>query len=368
MENKLYGTRLYIHLDKLKKNIDFLLDIAPNSKIIAMVKANAYGFGDIQIAKELNSLGINYFGVADFEEGIRLKKNQIKGSIIVMNPGLNNLKIILDYQLEPVIYNWSMLRKLESIIEDRVETNSKPIIHLKFNTGMNRWGFDFSDVHDLIIEIKKIKKLRIGSIYSHLSSANDLQHDIFTDSQISQFKKIKHLFFQAFQYKIHSHILNSSAILRHGDYINDFNYLRLGMMLYGGVPHSNLVSISELRCPISDIRVVRSGASVGYGNNFIASKEIKVATVPFGYADGLQRQWGNGVLKFYYNNKLLPTIGNISMDSCAIDISMARNIRVGEEVLYFGNNRPIWSLAKDLNTISYEISSTLSSRIKRIYQ
>lgn len=366
MKSKLYGTRLYINCDSLKNNINFFKSLVPDAKIIAMVKANAYGYGDIPMAKELNKLGVNCFGVADFEEGIRLREHNIKGKIMVMNPGLNNLEMILYHKLEPVIYNWEMLFKLSKILSTQKSWDHVSDIHIKLNSGMNRWGFDLISITELISELKKIPKIKIQSIYSHLSSSKNILDDSFTKNQINQFLQALNLFNKNFKYKIDSHILNSSATLRKFD-DGSCNYVRLGIALYGGVPFIGLKPVAELKCPISDIRTVLPGESVGYGRNPIATEKIKIGIIPFGYADGLQRHWGHGKLKFFYNNQLLPTIGDISMDSCMINISSVDNIAIGDEVFYFGQERTIWDLAQELDTISYEISATLSRRIKRIY-
>ena len=372
MKQDLYGTRLYINYSHLKHNFNYLKSIAPDFKIIAMVKANAYGHGDIHIAEKMESFNIDYFGVADFEEGLRLRNNRIKTPIIVMNPGINNIPIIIENDLEPVIYNYPIFSKVVKYTkmyfnEKSIDNNQKKIpVHIKINTGMNRWGFDLSEIPTLIKELKNNKSIIIGSIYSHLASAENSKHDVFTKNQIHQLVEIREIFQKQFDYSINTHILNSSGLLR-GIGIDKLNYLRTGILLYGAENHQFLKPIGELKCPVSQIRTINIGDSIGYERKYIAKNKLKIGIIPFGYADGLQRSWGNGVLKFYYNNQLLPTIGNISMDSCAVDLSTANNISVGDDVLYFGEKRPIWELSQELNTIPYEIISTLSRRIKRIY-
>ena len=183
------------------------------------------------------------------------------------------------------------------------------------------------------------------------------------------------MFQEGFKYDISQHIHNSSGLLNFTKTLLPFDFLRLGIGLYGLLDDPKLQPVGELRCRISQVRDLKLNETVGYNRLFIANKKMKIATIPFGYADGLQRSWGNGILKFYFRGHLLPTVGNISMDSCSIDVSdifdqdssMDNNSLINEEMIYFGQDRPIWELAKELNTIPYEIIATLSRRIKRIY-
>jgi len=367
MKKDLYGTRLYVNLNSLEKNIKVLKTIHKNTKIIAMVKANAYGHGDIVIAKKMENCGISYFGVADFEEGIRLRNNGVQQSIMVMNPGVNNLEAIIKHNIDPVIYNKTMLSALIQYVNNTNPTLNKVQIHIKINTGMNRWGFDISELPEILWELKNQQRIQVVSIYSHLASADISSDDFFTLNQIKKLLNASALFTKELNYKTPIHILNSSGVLRGFNTSQKFHYSRVGIMLYGGGDHPKLDPISELRCTISQIREVDNGASIGYQRKFISDRKLRIGIIPFGYADGLQRQWGNGVLKFYFQNQFIPTVGNISMDSCIVDLSAIDNISVGDDVVYFGEKRPIWDLANELGTIPYEITSTLSMRIKRIY-
>ena len=370
MESKLFGTRLYVSYSKLAHNVNYLKRYFKKQNIIAMVKANAYGHGDIFIAEKLQNLGISCFGVADFDEGLRLRSHGIKGSIMVMNPGAYNLQIILENNLQPVIYNNETLSMLIQLIQkDRLpQILFKDImyIHIKVNTGMNRWGFDVSTLPKVIGKLESLKGVKIKSIYSHLASSGNFKDDSFTKGQINQFTKVRKLLTTILSYSVNYHIFNSSAFLRKFEFDQPHS-IRAGILMYGSINNNNLHSIAELRCAISDIRIVNAGDTIGYQRSYMVEKKMKIGVLPFGYADGLQRSWGNGKLHFLYNDKLLPTIGDISMDSCIIDLSELENVSVGDDVLYFGEKRPIWDLAKELNTIPYEITSTLSRRIKRIY-
>ena len=364
MENKLYGTRLYVDYRSINHNFNFLKKKINNSKVVVMVKANAYGHGDLQFTQYLESIGISHFAVADFEEGVRLRNAGVRGSIMVMNPGVNNLETIIENDLEPVIYNKMILSQMNSII---YKSSKKRVrIHIKFNTGMNRWGFNIEDTSYLINTISKNQNLVIGSIYSHFASVSDIEEDLFSQKQIDVLLNIGQQFFRGFKYNIDIHISNSAMILR-DFHLEAFSCFRVGLLLYGGVDHPSLVPVSELKCPISDIRIVDIGDTIGYQRKYIVKQQKKIAIIPFGYADGLQRSWGEGKLRFYYQGQLIPTIGLISMDSCVLDITNIKDISIGDEVFYFGKKRPIWELAKELDTIPYEIMASLSRRIKRIY-
>ena len=365
MDEKLFGTRLYVSFNRLKNNINTLKKHVPVSMIIAMVKANAYGHGDIRVSKKLMDFGVSNFGVADFEEGLRLRKHGINVPIIVMNPGLNNLETIIQNGLEPVLYNMSMLSRLGIIINKSQQQFLEPIqIHIKINTGMNRWGFNISDFSNLIEKLKSIQNIKIKSIYSHLSSGGCVKEKGFTKNQVNLFNKLCEKFCKNFSYPILTHLSSSSTILENTELLEPS---RIGILLYGGIHAPGFQPVSQLKCSISDIKMVKSGDSIGYERHFIANKNMKIGVLPFGYADGLQRNWGNGVLKFAHKNRLIPTVGHISMDSCMVDLSSIRDISIGDDIIYFGDDRPIWDLANDLNTIPYEIMSTLSRRIKRVY-
>lgn len=370
MKHELYGTRLYVDLSQLENNINYISKITNKMKIVAMVKANAYGHGDIEVVQKMEKLGIRHFGVADFEEGVRLRAHNIKSSIMVMNPGVHSVEVLIKHNLEPVIYNEIILNELVKSIENisAEEKNKTPVlVHIKINTGMNRWGFNASEIQQLIISLKEFKKIQIKSIYSHLASSENKRDDQFTIAQINELIKIKKQFTFGLNIPIKLHIHNSFGLLRFVDTLSAFDYSRIGLALYGGIKDVNLKPISELRCLISQIRIIRKNDTVGYDQKFIAKKRMKIGVVPFGYADGLQRAWGNGGLKFYYKGSLLPTVGNISMDSCIVDLSQVQDICEGDEIIYFGKQRLISDLAKELNTIPHEIMSTLSRRIKRVY-
>ena len=352
-----HETILYVDLKKLQKNYSYLKSlIKENTKTIAVVKAHGYGLGDIEISKKLESLGVNALWVADFEEGVNLRKNGIKIPIIVANPGAKSLQNIIDYQLEPVIYN---LRLLLIYIENKTPLN----IHLKLNSGMNRYGFDSKEIEELTSLLQKNTFLNVSSICSHLSSSNDSNQDDFSKKQITLFKKNYTKIQKNLGYKTDTHILNSNGVLRFD--VNE-STVRLGIALYGISQDSNLKQICSLHSTISQIRNIEKDARVGYQNAFVAKQEMKIALIPIGYADGINRKLGEGLGSVLINNKLCKIIGQVSMDSLMVDITNC-DAKEGDEVIVFNTQHILQKIADDLGTIPYEIMGTLNKRIKRVY-
>lgn len=351
-------TILYINLKTLEENFKFLRNkLAAQNKIIAVVKAFAYGLGDVEISKKLETLGVHSFWVADFEEGISLRKSGIKKPIIVANPGAISLDLIFKYQLEPMIYNHRLL-------DLYIKSNKEIAIHLKFNTGMNRFGFDKNDISPAIGKIKQNPKIKVKSICSHLSSSNEKQKDEFSQKQSKRLKEISEYVNQQLNTIVPTHILNSNGVIRFDN--NNKDWVRLGIALYGGLEQKGLKQIFSLKSVISQVRMIHKNESVGYQNMFIADREMKIAVIPVGYADGLNRKLGNNKGQVIINNTPCSIIGNISMDSFIADISNV-NAEEGTEVIIFSPKYSVSQLAKDLDTIPYEIMATLNRRIKRVY-
>ena len=350
-------TILHIDLNKLEHNFNFLKSkLKKNTKIIGVVKAFAYGHGDVEISKRLEKLGAYALWVSDFEEGISLRKAGIKSKIIVANPGLKSYEEIIKYNLDIVIYNQRLL--------DLYTSHKKKInIHIKFNSGMNRYGFDAEETANVVKKIKNNYHLRLLSICSHLAASDKEEKSEFTLNQIAKFKTISKNFEIIYGAKIDKHILNSNGVL---NFVNQqMDIVRLGIGLYGSSTNKNLKQISRLSSVVTQIRNVEKGESVGYDPSFVASKNMKIAIIPIGYADGLNRKFSS-IGSVYINKKECKIIGNISMDSFAVNTSNL-NIQEGETVEIFGNNLSVNEIAKKINTIPYEIYSTLNRRIKRVY-
>lgn len=351
-------TILYINLRRLEENFNFFKkSYDKNNKIIAVVKAFAYGLGDFEIAKKLEKLGVDGFWVADFEEGIHLRKYGITKPIIVANPGFKSKSLVLEYDLEPVIYS---LRMLDLYCLANKEVN----VHLKFNTGMNRYGFSTDDMDDIIEIVKSNHQIKIKSICSHLASSNDERQDLFSKQQIDQLEKIQHRFEHAFGTTIPKHILNSYGALRFKPDNND--WIRLGIALYGGINHPKLKQIFTLKSVINQIRKVKAGEYIGYQHSFKSPISMRMAVIPVGYADGLNRNLGHSKGKVIIKNRSCPILGEISMDSMIVDVSDT-TAKEGDEVIIFNPKHSVVNLSNRLNTIPYEIMATINRRIKRVY-
>ena len=350
-------TILYVDLNKLEQNFIFLKKkLTPKTKIIGVVKAFAYGHGDISISKKLEELGVDALWVSDFEEGIILRKSGITIKIIVANPGIKSYQKIIQYNLDVIIYNQRLL--------DLYCLNKKSVnIHVKFNTGMNRYGFHKNEIDLIISKIKKNPHLNLLSICSHLSASNNKTKNKHTLKQIKNFNSISKKFHLLLGEKTERHLLNSHGLLNFPEYQMDG--VRLGIGLYGSASKS-LTPISSLYTVITQIRDLKKGGSIGYGNSYIANKKMTVAIIPLGYADGLNRNLSNNIGSVFINNIECVIIGEISMDSFAADITSA-NAKEGDIVEVFGNQLTVSEIAKKINTIPYEIYSTLNRRIKRIY-
>ena len=356
--NNIHETILTVDLKKLEKNFFYLKNfIAPKTKIIGVVKAFGYGHGDLEIAKKLEKLGVYALWVTDFEEAINLRKGGVKTKIIVANPGSKSYNEIIKYKIDVIIYNHKMLQLYIS--------NKKPVnVHIKFNTGMNRYGFDKEDVPALASLIKKNPHLNILSTCSHLSDSENEVSKKFAKKQINLFKQISSNFNNLIEKKTLSHILNTYGVLNHSS--DCLDAVRIGIGLYGCTKNKFLSPIASLNSVITQTRKVKQGESIGYGSSFICEKDMQIAVVPIGYADGLNRGLSNKVGSVVLHNKNCPIVGKISMGTLTIDITNL-NAYEGDIVEIFGVNNSILSIANSISTIPYEILSCLNRRIKRVY-
>ncbi len=354
----IHETILKTDLNKLANNFNYLKrKLKPNTKIIAVVKAYAYGHGDITIARFLEKLGAHALWVADFEEGTRIRKSGIKIPIIIANSGTKSTQQIIDNKLDVVIYNSELLH-LYGKLDEEIK------IHIKFDTGMNRYGFETSELDELITNLQKYPKLKIQSVCSHLAASDNRKEDSFTNIQLQVFDNVSNSFIKSVNQLIDRHILNTNGVLSFPN--KEYEMVRLGIGLYGVSNDNNLQQISTLKSVISQIRSIKKGSKVGYGASFIAKEDMIIGIVPFGYADGLNRKLSakNGVI--IVQNTKCPIIGKISMDSCIINLK-GTTAKTGEEVVIFGEENTILSIANKLKTIPYEILSNLNRRIKRVY-
>tara|TARA_B100001758_G_C18404494_1_gene611107 strand:+ start:673 stop:1752 length:1080 start_codon:yes stop_codon:yes gene_type:complete len=354
-----YETILEISIKKLISNFSYLRSrLSANTKIIAVVKAYAYGHGDVVIAKKLESLGVHALWVADFEEGSQLRKSGVKIPIIIANPGRKSTKQIFTNKLDVVIHNFEILK-----IYGKTKRNIN--IHIKFNTGMNRYGFNTNDTKQIITELEKYPNLNVIGLCSHLIASEDPEKDKLTKKQFDLFEATCNLFVTLLGRKIDRHILNSFGVLRFAD--KEYEMVRLGIGLYGGIDYKNIKQIATFKSIVADIKEVQKGKSVGYNAAFIAQKNIRVGIIPLGYADGLNRKLGEGNGTVLINKTACKIIGKISMDSCTVKLPNSK-VKIGDQVIIFGDKNPINSISKKLKTIPYEIYATINRRIQRVYE
>lgn len=361
-----YDTTLEIHMNNLVTNLSYFRSLLkPTTKIMVMVKAFSYGLGTYDVAKLLEENKVDYLGVANTFEGIELRNAGIKIPIMVMKPEIDSFDLIKEHQLTPTIFSLHALNKLIETLD-----NSTPFsITLKIDTGMHRLGFDSNEISELLKILSKNPFLKIESIFSHLAAPDEEKHDEFTNQQIKKFTTIAKSISNNFNYHIDKHILNSNGIIRFSD--AQFEMVRLGIGLYGVcsdvATQKKLFPASTLKSKIAQIKYVKKGDTIGYGRQGIVSNDITIATIPVGYADGLSRKLGNGRWKMIVNDKNAPIIGNVCMDMVMIDIT---NIpcKEGDDAYIFSNDNPITEMARCIGTIPYEILTSYSPRVKRVFK
>lgn len=338
--------------------------LSESTKILVLVKANGYGHGDIEISRLVEEFGADYLGVAFPCEGIKLKKAGIKLPIIILTPGTGGFEELIEYGLEPSIASFETALEFIRAAE---KTGKKGYpIHLKLDTGMSRVGFRREQLPELTDFIRENTYIYVKSVFSHLSSAEYIIHDNFTHNQIEEFSSMYGIIAQSLGYNPIKHILNSSGILRYPE--SQFDMVRLGIGLYGSSyvdGSSFLMPAAELQAPVINVSKIRE-RSVGYGRyGRIGHEEREIATIPLGYADGINRHLGRGNVSFSINGHMAPTIGNICMDMFMMDVTGC-NVKVGDIVTIFGENPSAIYLANLLDTITYEIFTSVSARVKRI--
>lgn len=358
-------TILEINLKYVKHNLDYLKSkLKPSTKFLAVVKAFAYGNDAITIAKYLESLKVDYFAVAYTQEGVNLRKGGIKTPILVLHPQTQNLNQIIDYCLEPNLYNAKILKEFISVAKDENQENYP--VHIKFNTGLNRLGFSEKDVDFLTSTITKTNTIKVSSIFSHLAASEDENEKDFTQNQIVSFKQISNTFLQKLGYKPMQHICNTSGILNYPE--AHFDMVRSGIGLYGfgnsKEENKNFIPIASLKSVISQIHTIEKGESVGYNRAFKSEKKLRIATLPIGHADGIGRIYGNNVGYVVINSKKALIVGNVCMDMIMVNVSDI-DCKEGDKVIIFDQKYTAEQLANKAGTISYELITSISQRVKR---
>jgi Alr-MurF fusion protein len=367
LEEKTHETVLEINLNAISHNLNFFKSkLHPKTKMMVMVKAFGYGNGGFEIAKLLSHHKVDYLGVAFADEGIALKNAGIDLPIMVLNPESTSFSAIIQHQLEPEIYSLKGLNAFLKIAEQK--KLKKFPIHIKLDTGMHRLGFQENNLSELIAKLKENTTVEVKSILSHMATSDDLNHHDFALSQIALFEKLSFILIKELRINPIRHILNTSGISNFPQ--AQYDMVRLGIGLYGisndDEEQKQLETVGTLKSIISQIRVIQKGESVGYGRRFMAEKETKIATIPIGYADGISRHLGNGIGYVMIKNKKAPIIGSVCMDMLMVDITNI-DCKEGNEVILFGKEPTVNQIAKLLDTIPYEVLTSISQRVKRIF-
>lgn len=363
---KAQETVLEIDLKALQHNFEYLKSkLQKNTKFLAVVKAFGYGSDACQIANHLQNLGADYFAVAYINEGVALRNAGITKPILVLHPQAVNFKTLIEYCLEPSLYNAKILKEFISAASN--ENQIEYPIHIKFNTGLNRLGFWHNDIDFIQKIISETKIIKVKSIFSHLAASEDLDEKEFSLNQIKNFKSIYEKFIKIIGYKPMLHMCNTSGILNYPD--AHFDMVRSGIGLYGfgnsEKENKNFKPIATLKTIISQIHSIEKGESVGYNRAFKSESFLKTATLPIGHADGIGRQYGNGKGFVVINGQRAPIVGNVCMDMIMVDITNI-NCKEGDEVIVFGPNSTAENLADTAKTISYELITAISQRVKRL--
>lgn len=364
IQRQVHGTVMEIDLGALVHNLNFFRSrLNPSTKIMAMVKAFAYGSGSNEIANVLQYHKIDYLGVAYADEGVELRKNNITLPIMVMNPTEESFEALIKYRLEPEVYSFKILQTLSDFLEQRPCR-----IHVKIDTGMHRLGFGADEMDGLTTLLRERPHLKVASIFSHLAAADEREHDAFSRDQGRRFLELAENMSQRLGYRPMLHLLNSPGILRWPEF--QFDMVRLGIGLYGIDPteeyRNQLRPVASLKTIISQIRHVPAGETVGYGRKGIVDKPTTIATIAIGYADGFSRAFSQGVGSVVVNGQEARVIGNVCMDMTMIDIT-GIPAKEGDEVVVFGKQLPIETLAGRIRTIPYEILTGTSERVKRVF-
>jgi alanine racemase len=368
LAQKAHETMLEINLNALLGNLNFYKSkLQPGVKLMAMVKAFSYGSGTFEVANILQYNKVDYLAVAYIDEGIALRQAGITLPVMVLNPEPSAFDKLIEFNLEPEIYSFGLLDKFVRYAQQH-QVSQYPV-HLKIDTGMHRLGFEDFELDALCDLLTENAYIKVQSVFSHLVASDNEAHDAFTRKQIKQFKQAFEQVEQALGYTVIKHISNTSAIIRWPD--AQFDMVRLGIGLYGidaAVPdHLNgLQPIATLKTSISQVKHIIAGDTIGYNRNGSLLKDGRIATVRIGYADGYLRAFGNGIGKMMVKGVLVPTVGNIAMDMCMIDVS-AVEVKEGDEVIIFNEQQTIEDLAEQIGTIPYEILTNISQRVKRVY-
>ena len=366
LEQKVHETILEVNLNAVVDNLNFYRSfLKPETKLVCMVKADAYGAGAVEVAKTLQDHRVDYLAVAVADEGVTLRRNGITQNIMIMNPEMTAFKTMFDYDLEPEVYNFRLMDALIHAAEKEGITGWP--VHIKLDTGMHRLGFDpEKDLDEVIDRLKHQNAIIPRSVFSHFVGSDSDDFDNFSAMQFEKFDKGSKKLQAAFSHKILRHMDNSAAIEHFPE--RQMDMCRLGLGLYGVDPRDNrmLHTVSTLKTTILQLRHVPKEETVGYSRKGILTRDSVIAAIPIGYADGLNRHLGRGKCYCLVNGQKAPYVGNICMDVAMIDVTDI-DCKEGDSVEIFGEHLPITVLSDVLDTIPYEVMTSVSNRVKKVY-
>jgi alanine racemase len=367
LQQRIHGTTLEINLNALTHNFNFYKRLlAPNTRVMVMVKAFAYGGGAAEIANHLQTLGADYLAVAYSDEGVSLRKQGIQLPIMVLNPVEESFDLLYQYQLEPVVFSPEFFKKLGNFARNQ---GSPLSIHLDLDTGMNRLGFELAQVEELKDLLLTFPELKVASLYTHLVGADEEAHHDFSIQQLKQFMEMSEAIGSILSYTPLRHALNSAGIVRYADYQLDL--VRLGIGLYGvevtGKHDSSLKAVSTLKTTISQVKTLAAGTTVGYSRKGSLPEGGRIATLAIGYADGYDRRFSQGKGYVLIHGQKAPVIGNVCMDMVMVDVSQIPEAKAGDEAIVYGEQISLKELADRIGTIPYELLTNISGRVKRVY-
>jgi len=368
LQQRVHQTIMEINLTTIVHNMnEYRRILNPDVKIMAMVKASGYGSGSTEIANVLQFHKVDYLAVAYADEGVELRKANIRLPIMIMNIDESAFESVIQYNLEPEIFSLSILKSFDLFL-DKQGLQQYPV-HIKIDTGMHRLGFNLSEIDELINYIKANNRIVIKSVFSHLASGEDVNDDAFTFLQAEKLLKVCAQMRDALGYSFIQHISNSAATILKPEL--QFDMVRLGIGLYGiDASHSNKLALKpvvSLKTTVAQLRKVKAGDTVGYNRKGKIIEDALIATLRIGYADGLRRCLSNRNGNAFIKNKIVPIIGNIAMDMTMVDVTNIDDIKEGDEAEIFGANISVEKVAANCRTIAYEILTGISQRVKRIY-
>jgi alanine racemase len=368
LEQKVHQTVLEINLNAIAHNLkEYQKQLQPSTKVMAMVKAFAYGSGGAEIAGILQYHKVDYLGVAYTDEGVELRKAGITLPIMVMNPEESTFESIIENNLEPEIYSFELFHAFDSFLK-REGLQQYPV-HIEIETGMNRLGFATRDMGKLADELLSTTSFKVQSVFSHLAASEETVQDSFTIEQFQKFEKASKQLQDKLGYPVIRHIANSAATIRHPQLQMDM--VRLGIGLYGvdntNSNKLNLQTVATLKSTIAQIKHLKAGESVSYNRKGIVARDSIIATIRIGYADGYPRRLGNGIGKIWIKGIPVAVIGTVCMDMIMVDVTGIPVVHEGDEVIIFGKVLPVQHVADWAETIPYEIMTGISQRVKRVY-